>query len=488
MQEQGVDIAAVQDPPLEAKLPIGKWEGFSFVFGRGSPPQVAIAIKDSIRFSVLELGCDRVCGLVIRVSGFLCSILSAYLQHSTGEGHSELSHSLGIAHERAQGIVLCTDCNGHSPLWGPMSTSLNAVGELMENILLQENLIVLNNSDSPPTFRGDRGQVSWIDVTAVSPNIVPNVVSWRVMEEFEVGSDHIPVVTRLSLGPRRVAVRRVLNWKSTDWEAFSGQLLLRLGGGPPGSLPDAETIDSTVDHMTAALQQTMETCVPVKRICSYSRTGWTPELTKLRTEMRTARRCWMHYRASTDRERYLRSRSLFRRQLTEARRAAWRQLCESTSADDYWRLYRKVTRPPGDHGVEDLQLESGIASTDQEKAAALAKAFFPPLPPASSDQQEEELDTSWATHRPPGFVEHEPMTSEELRRAIRRIRVSAAPGLDRVSVLCLKKCMMILIPWLCVVCNASLACSYFPRAWRRARVIALRKPGKDSYCEGVAVY
>ena len=146
----------------------------------------------------------------------------------------------------------------------------------------------------------------------------------------------------------------------------------------------------------------------------------------------------MRYRASTDRERYLRSRSLFRRRLTEARREAWRQLCESTSSADYWRLYRKVTRPSGDQGVEDLQTESGTVSTDREKATALAKTFFPPLPPASLNQQEEELDTSWAAHRPPGHVEHEPVTSEELRRAIKRLRVSAAPGLDRVSVLCLK--------------------------------------------------
>ena len=69
-------------------------------------------------------------------------------------------------------------------------------------------------------------------------------------------------------------------------------------------------------------------------------------------------------------------------------------MCESTSTEDYWRLYRKVTRPAGDHGVEDLQTESGTASTDREKATALAEAFFPPLPPASSDQQEEELNTS----------------------------------------------------------------------------------------------
>ena len=147
----------------------------------------------------------------------------------------------------------------------------------------------------------------------------------------------------------------------------------------------------------------------------------------------------MRYRASTDREIYLRSRSLFRRRLAEARREAWRTTCESTSTEDYWRLYRKVTRPSGGHGVEDLTTESGTASTDQEKAATLARVFFPALPPASSDQQEEELDSSWATHRPPGPVEYKPVTSEEISRTIKHIRVSAAPGLDGISTLCLKK-------------------------------------------------
>ena len=172
VNEQGVDIVAVQEPPMEAKLPIGKWEGFNFIFGGGSQPLVAIAAKKSLTFWALDLGCARVCGIVVKASGFLCSFLSAYIRHSSGEGHLELSHSLGIARGRAQGIVLCTDCNGHSPLWGLEHVPLNAVGSIMENILLEENLIVLNNSGSPPTFRGDRGQVSWVDVTAVSPNLV----------------------------------------------------------------------------------------------------------------------------------------------------------------------------------------------------------------------------------------------------------------------------------------------------------------------------
>ena len=64
---------------------------------------------------------------------------------------------------------------------------------------------------------------------------------------------------------------------------------MRLGRVPVAPVSGPEDIDCIVDHVTAAIQQTMGSCVPVKRICSYSRTGWTPELTRLRSEMRTAR-------------------------------------------------------------------------------------------------------------------------------------------------------------------------------------------------------
>ena len=44
-----------------------------------------------------------------------------------------------------------------------------------------------------------------------------------------------------------------------------------------------------------------------------------------------------------------------------------------------------------------------------------------------------------------------------------------------------EKCMLNILPWLLRICNASIARAYFPREWRRAKVIALRKPGKPSY-------
>ena len=481
VRERRIELVAVQEPPLSALRDEGKWEGFDFLFSRGSPPQVALIINSKIKFSPLQLAGSRVCGASVNCQGFSIAFISSYLRHSTGEGHEELSLAIEASRDLCSATILCADCNGHSPLWGPSSVALNTVGQLMENIIVQERLLVLNHSDSPPTFRGDNGQVSWIDITAVTPNLLSRVVSWSVDESMEVGSDHIPIHIVLSFAPQRGEVRNTPNWKMTDWRSFNVALLARLGH-PPLMMPQTpEEVDQMVAHLTESLQGTIHECVPVKRICFYSRKGWTPQATVLHKLMIDRRRRWTRFQRISDRERYLQARSHFRHCLAKGRRAAWRELCSSTSSANFWTLYKKATRERGSRNVEELHFQQQIATTDLEKATMLSRVFFPPLPPADPSHHDEVTDFSWSTHRPPGLPESELVSTAELVRVIRRLRVATAPGLDGISVLCLRKCMMTLLPWILSLCNASLTLAYFPKAWRRAKVIALRKPGKDAY-------
>ena len=115
---------------------------------------------------------------------------------------------------------------------GPSNVVLDAVGRIMEDIIAQENLLILNHSDSPPTFWGDNGKESWIDLTAMTPNLLPKIVSWRVNEDMEVCSDHLPITTVISVESICSEVRRVRDWKRVDWKAFNATLLWRMGPLP----------------------------------------------------------------------------------------------------------------------------------------------------------------------------------------------------------------------------------------------------------------
>ena len=63
VRERRIELVAVQEPPLSALRDEGKWEGFDFLFSRGSPPQVALIINSKIKFSPLQLAGSRVCGV-----------------------------------------------------------------------------------------------------------------------------------------------------------------------------------------------------------------------------------------------------------------------------------------------------------------------------------------------------------------------------------------------------------------------------------------
>ena len=481
VKEKGVDIVAVQELPRMATTYEGRWEGYDFLFSKGSIPHAALIFNSKLKFKALERTGLRVCGAKVWFSNFSFSVLSSYLRHTSGEGLAELSDFLRISRQNSTGVFLCSDSNAHSPLWGPPSVTSDVVGKNLEELFAQENLLVLNHSGSPPTFRGDSGQTSWIDITAVTPNLVPRVFSWQVEEDMEVASDHIPIITRLWGNPMHTAVRRIRDWSKVNWEAFRDALTIRLGKCPTTPLQSPAEVDRMVSFLSEGMQGAITECVPWKRICPLSQPGWTPEITLLRRGMKRMRRRWMKTRRVTDRERYLMARKKFRHRLAETRQEAWRDLCSRTSTSDYWSLYKKVTRAAGGLVVEDLSLRGKTAATDEEKAAMLAETFFPPLPPAGADSRTEAIEHAWSTHRPPGPNEVEPSSLVEIDSAIRRLRAKAAAGLDGIPAVCIKRTRFILRPWLLSICNGSLHLAYFPRDWRRTKTFALRKPGKNSY-------
>ena len=132
--------------------------------------------------------------------GLKLALVSAYIRHTNGEGAGELSRALAQATEISDSVFLGMDSNGHSPSWGPRTTDLNPVGRIVEGVLAESNLLVVNSSDSPATFRSEQGYESWIDVSAASPSLVFHIADWGVYPEFAVGSDHRVIMLRIDRG------------------------------------------------------------------------------------------------------------------------------------------------------------------------------------------------------------------------------------------------------------------------------------------------
>ena len=208
------------------------------------------------------------------------------------------------------------DSNGHSPLWGPVGSKVDKIGEMVEGVLCGGGLLVLNSQDSPPTFCSDTGQQTWIDVSATSPALVPSVSEWAVWDHVEVLSDHPLIVTQMLTQLGSTDIRWMHDWRSVEWTRFNALLWRTLDQNLLSrELEDAEAVEGVVLSVTDSVQPAIDALVPLKRVCQYSRAGLTLELTTLRRGVASTRHEWLRTGRIGAREEFLQSRRLFRRTL-----------------------------------------------------------------------------------------------------------------------------------------------------------------------------
>ena len=190
MEENKVDILLVQEPPASASR-LFEWNNYKCFNALAACPLMLIVAKTTLKVSQCHIRGDRVCVVQVSSKGESFVFLSAYIRFLTGEGLDQLSRALEATQELSPMRFIGFDGNGHSPLWGLESVALDAIGSSIENVLGENDMLVINHRNSPPTFQGAGGKRSWVDISAASPALVSRVYDWNVKVDWEVASDHM---------------------------------------------------------------------------------------------------------------------------------------------------------------------------------------------------------------------------------------------------------------------------------------------------------
>ena len=108
---------------------------------------------------------------------------------------------------------------------------------------------------------------------------------------------------------------------------------------------------------------------------------------------------------------------------------------------DIWTAHRYTTSPAGDSGkcrIPVLKVNKdgheSTAMTNSEKATMLAKSFFPPRPPTDSPIHFVYLKSA---------CDFNPITKEQIRRQLARLKPYKAPGPDGIPNIVLTKCAVL---------------------------------------------
>ena len=115
------------------------------------------------------------------IHGGKTCIVSTYVErdHLIPETLHKVCHFAAVNN---YGLLVCTDSNAHSPLWG--SPDLNQRGRLVEEDLVYRYGLQLLNVGTDPTYIGHLATTGTIvDLTLASAQTAASITNWKVSND-----------------------------------------------------------------------------------------------------------------------------------------------------------------------------------------------------------------------------------------------------------------------------------------------------------------
>ena len=451
------------------------------------PIRSLIYVNRALQAQAVSIPSSDLTGVRIQVQGRSILVISVYVPPGDQDA---LVRTCGLIqdtirrHGEGNEVIMGGDFNRHDQLWGGDGVGASArqgeaspIIELMVNLDLQSLL-----PRGTITYESGPRQ-STIDLVLATPGLTANRTVCQP-HQTEHGSDHLAISTTFALQMDTLATPSCPRlFKNADWKRIRAMVADKVGQAPR-TITDDE-IDSHATRLTSAVEAAIRLHVPQAKPSPYAKRWWTQDLTQLRNDYthwrnraRAARRPGF-----TDHQIERRSKEAKHTFHDTARRQKkdhWRQfLSEPTNIWKAARFMHSDVSPNG-QVISSLSTPSGqVVGRANEIASALKDAFFKEVPVGDSYK----LDGTAPDFQP---FAHQPLTPEEVRRAVLGAQPHKAPGEDGIPAIAWRELWPIVGRYIFRLFEASLRASYVPQAWKIAEIVPLRKPDKADYTSAKA--
>lgn len=365
----------------------------------------------------------------------------------------------GSIRQQTGTVIVAGDFNAKSPAWGDHNEEPK--GRALVDMIASLGFITCNTGEKPTFSRAYAGGISrsHIDITFVNDSSSHQVQDWKVLDLYSASLHrYIAFNTAGTPGPERRPPEERWSWRSYDdskLRDFMNSTSIDI------TCEEAITATETLDLY---LKQACDSCMPKGRYTGGKKPAywWSQEIDKLREECNRMRRRVKRGRLQPDqdlrREEFRRARKELKVAIRVSKRNSWNDLLKQVEADPWGLPYKLVTKKlVGRRPIPGLSAPGRVE--------LIVDALFP-----------REAATAW----PPRTETHDfpAVTNTEIMELSNRIPRGKAPGPDGVPDLIIRNVARYKPEILRDIFNKCLKESVFPRAWKIAKLVLLRKGDK----------
>jgi hypothetical protein len=315
-----------------------------------------------------------------------------------------------------------------------------------------------------------------LDQVFISEDHLDSIITCEVLSNTPgINTDHLLILTTLDLDLARAPANPLKNFRNVDWEEFENELAGKLDGhAPPSHIRTPGELNNACSRLMEAIQDTINSKVPTSSVGVKAKKWWMKELKKLRQEAnRKGRRAskyndWPEHPSHTERRE---TNKAFQKTLEQTKWQHWQDWLERAEDPDIWTAHRYTTTPTGDGGKSRIPVlkltrdgQEYNASTNEEKSNLLAKTFFPPKPP-------NDMPLHFVYPKP--ICTLGPISREQIKRQLAKLKLYKAPGPDGIPNIVLTKCANILTDRLFYIYKAILGLEIYYEPWKLSTMVVL---------------
>ena len=470
IQSNNIDIAFISESWLEEKdsffIP-----NFNVYRADRKNGGSLILIKSNIQHSALvryHFNYAEAVTLKVMLNNHCVNLSSIYISPAATRKQSEafFSKILSISGEH----VIAGDFNCRHLAWNNSCNSHKGI-DLLRLVGLHKFEVLVPDR---PTHIAYHGEVSTIDFALNKSNLIFSDLS----TVNDLSSDHLPVCFSLKSNSRNSFYTNHFNFAKAKWRSLRRYIdtEIRIGCFGLNSPPE---IDKSIEDLNSMIISGMKECIPFKNKDSHIKHPFSSNIQNLVKHRNYYRNLYQRTLNPAYKSSFNQLNRMIKRTITSERQINLNSKLENLTFRDNSLFMHTKSLKNRKRYLPPLISVNNTAYSDKDKADMLADTFrsVHSLSALATSRLEPVVLESVDKINSEPCLEVDNFTEEEIISALNKLKHRKAAGHDQIpnSVLKALSSLDSFVKLFTKLLNSCLSLSYFPKAWKIAKIVAIPK-------------